>query len=157
MISWWSHFESFSWFDQDKVTSKLNELSQLCQLVRMVTVNQGLSKALQNRRRGQQLTRCKWEMKSERKKNEVQEKDSIYVSEKAVTGDAHAFLNQRDVKLSGANINIQFTKINKMKKTCTVTDTVKGSAWASAALMTLMTSIRSALCEHEWMLRTRLM
>jgi len=67
-------------------------------------------------------------MKSERKKNEVQEKDSIYVSEKAVTGDAHAFLNQRDVKLSGANINIQFTKINKMKKTCTVTDTVKGSA-----------------------------
>ena len=50
-------------------------------------------------------------MKSEGKKDEVQGKDSIYVSEKAATGNAHAFLDQRDVKLSGVNINIQFTRI----------------------------------------------
>jgi len=49
------------------------------------------------------------------------------------------------------------TEIDKMKKTCTVTDTVKDSAWASAALMTLTTSMRPALCEHKQMSRTRLM
>jgi len=37
-------------------------------------------------------------MKSEGKKNDV--------SEKATTGDAHAFLNQKNVKLSGVNTNI---------------------------------------------------
>jgi len=45
-------------------------------------------------------------MKSEEKKNEVQEKDSIYVSEKAATDNAHTFLNQKNVKLSEVNINI---------------------------------------------------
>ena len=42
-------------------------------------------------------------------------------------------------------------KINKMKKTCTVMNTVKDSAWASAALMTLTTLMRPALCEHKQM------
>ncbi len=110
MVSWQSHFESFSWFDQDKVASKLNESSQLCQLVRVVAVDWGSSKASQNRKRGRQLTRCKQEMKSEGKKNEVWGKDSIYVSEKAATGDAHAFLNQENVKLGGVNTNIWITE-----------------------------------------------
>jgi len=48
-------------------------------------------------------------MKSERKKDEVRGKDSIYVSEKAATGDARAFPDQGDAKPGGANTNIQFT------------------------------------------------
>lgn len=49
-------------------------------------------------------------MKSEGKKDEVQGKGSIYVPEKAATGDAHAFPDRGDVKPGEANTNIQITK-----------------------------------------------
>ena len=53
-------------------------------------------------------------MESEGKKDEVRGKDSIYVSEKAATGDAHAFPDRGDVKPGGANTNILFTYYNSL-------------------------------------------
>lgn len=114
MVSWRSHFESFSWSDQDKVAPKLNESSQLCQLVRVVAVDRGPSEASQNRRRGRQLTRCERGMESEGKKDEVRGKGGIYVPEKAATGDARAFPDRGDAKPGGANTNILFTYYNSL-------------------------------------------
>ena len=48
------------------------------------------------------------------------------------------------------------TEVDKVKKACTVTGTARGSAWASAALVALTTSMGPAPCGRERVLRTRL-
>jgi len=48
------------------------------------------------------------------------------------------------------------TEVDKMKEACTATGTARGSAWASAALVALTTSMGPAPCGRERVPRTRL-
>lgn len=87
-----------SLFNWDKVASELKKSWQLCWLIRLTSYESRIKQTITRQRQEVKQLHNQWAekmKKSEEKKNEVWEKDSIYVHKKATRNNAHMLFSIR--------------------------------------------------------------